>query len=90
MTEAEQHRIIGQVVSELAETRKRLACLEAKAEKLSDEFGLLANWLRGHFPTNVPLANELSVAGAKALLAEIKDTKDQIGRLEERRAQLGV
>ena len=55
MTEAEKHRIIGQVVSDLSSAKKHLACLEAKAEKLSNEFGLLANWLRGLFPTGVAL-----------------------------------
>ena len=44
MTEAEQHRIIGQVVSDLAAAKKRLACLEIKAEKLSLQFGLPATW----------------------------------------------
>ena len=90
MTEAEQHRIIGQVVSDLAAAKKRLACLEIKAQKLSLQFGLLANWLNGHFPTGVELSDELEVAESRALITEIKDTKADIRRLEERRAKLEV
>ena len=90
MTDSEQHRIIGQVVSELADAKKRLACLEAKAEKQSEHFGLLANWLRGQFPTGVSLPEDLSVSDAQALLVEIKEANKQVARLEERRTQLGV
>ena len=90
MTNDEQHRIIGQVVSDLADARKRLACLEYKAEKLSLQFGLLANWLRGHFPTGADLAEGVDVAEALALVAEIKETKVEVEGLEERRAKLDV
>ena len=51
MTDEEKTRITGQVVIELAETKRTLACLDAKAEQMSLEFGSLANWLRGHFPS---------------------------------------
>ena len=90
MTKDEQHRIIGQVISDLADARKHLACLEHKAEKLSLQFGLLANWLRGHFPTGVDLAEGIDLAEALALIAEIKETKAEVKGLEERRAQLDV
>ena len=90
MTDAEQHRIIGEVVSELAAAKKRLACLEAEAEKMYLEFGLLSNWLQGHFPSGVQLAEGLSVEGALALIAEVKETKERIQKLEARRAHLGI
>ena len=90
MTEAEQQRIIGELVSDLAAAKRRLACLETKAEKLADNLGLLANWLRGHFPTGVSLSEDLSVADARSLVSEIKETKTHIVRLEERRTQFGV
>ena len=90
MTDAEQHRIIGEVVSELADTKKRLTCLESKSEKMVLEFGLLSNWLGGHFPTGVALEKDLSVEGALSLVEEVKKTKHQIERLEKRRSQLGV
>ena len=90
MTEAEQQRIVGQVVSDLATAKRRLACLEAKAETLALQFGLLTNWLNGHFPTGVELQEGISVADALTLIAEIKDTKVQVARLDARREQLGV
>ena len=90
MTDDEKTKITGQVVIELAETKRILACLLAKAERMSLEFGLLANWLRDHFPSGAALDSALSVPDALKLVEEIKDTKDRVERLEERRAQLGV
>ena len=90
MTDAEQHRIIGEVVSDLANAKKRLTCLESKSEKMGLEFGLLSNWLRGHFPTGVALEKDLSVEGALSLIDEVKETKHQIEHLEKQRSQLGV
>ncbi len=57
---------------------------------MSLKFGLLANWLRDHFPSGAALDSALSVPDALKLVEEIKDTKDRVERLEERRAQLGV
>ena len=57
---------------------------------MSLEFGLLANWLQGHFPSGVELDSTLSIPDALKLIEEIKDTKSRVERLEERRAQLGV
>ena len=90
MTEDEQRNIIGQVVMDLAAARKRLACLEIKAEKTALHFGLICNWLNGHFPTGVELPDGLSVEDALALVTEIKATKAEIERLERRRAELGI
>ena len=88
MTEEEQDRIVGQIFSELASARKRLVCLETKAENLSNEFGLLANWLRGHFPSGVEMAGGISVEDGLALIEEIRETKSRIAQLEDRAAQL--
>ena len=90
MTHEEQDQITGRVVRELAETKRRLACLEAKAEALSHEFGLLANWLSGRFPSGVNLAEGLSVPEALSLVEAIKETRKRVGNLEARRAELGV
>ena len=90
MTDEEKTKITGQVVIDLAETKRILACLDAKAEQMSLEFGLLANWLRGHFPSGAELDGTLSVPDALKLIEETKDTKARVERLEERRAQLGV
>ena len=90
MTDAEQHRIIGEVLSNLAAAKKRLACLEAKSENMYLQFGLLSNWLRGHFPSGVELDKELSVESALSLIEEVKETKDELQRLEARRIQMGV
>ena len=78
MTNEEKTRITGQVVIELAEAKRTLACLEAKAERMSLEFGLLANWLRGHFPSGAALDSALSVPDALKLVEEIKDTKASV------------
>lgn len=90
MTEAEQHQIIGEVVSELSAEKRQLACLETKAEKLALEFGVLTNWLNGHFPSGVDIAEGLSVSGALALVEQTKQAKARIEQLEARRRQLGV
>ena len=90
MTDEEKTKITGQVVIELAEAKRTLACLEAMAERMSLEFGLLANWLRGHFPSGVELGSSPTVPDALKLIDEIKDTKARVERLEERRVQLGV
>ena len=90
MTGAEQDRIVDRVLGDFTRAKKRLTCLEIKAEKLSLQFGLLANWLRGHFPTGVELQEGLSVDEALALVSEIKDAKAEVARLQARRDQLGV
>ena len=90
MTDSERHTIIGQVVDDIAETKKNLACLEVKAERMALEFGLLANWLRGHFPSGVSLNDGLSIEDALNLIETIKETKEKLEGLEDRRSQLGV
>ena len=90
MTEAEQDRIVDRVLGDHVRAKKRLACLEEKGERLSLQFGLLANWLGGHFPTGVALQEDLSISQALALIEEIKTAKAEIARLEARREQLGV
>ena len=90
MTEAEQHRIIGQVVSEMAAAKKRLACLEFKAGKMALQFGLLTNWLNGHFPTGVELSDGIAVDEALALVAEIKAVKVEIEHLKGCQSKLGI
>ena len=90
MTSEEQDQIIGKVVREIADTKKLLACLEEKAEGLALHYGLLCNWLRGHFPTGVVLPEGISVADALTLIDRIKETKQKIERLEARRIELGV
>lgn len=67
-----------------------LACLEAKAEKMSLEFGLLSNWLRRGFPAGVDLPTNLSVEKGRSLVSEIKEMKGHIESLEKRRADFGV
>ena len=90
MGQDEQNRIIGQVVSDLAAAKRKLACLQAKADSMALDFGLLCNWLRGHFPTGVELPEDLSVADAQGLATEIKETQGEVERLEAHRSHLGV
>ena len=90
MTEDDKDRIIGQVVRELAETKRTLACLQAKAEGQAQALYLLGNWLRGLERTKAHLPNDLSIEGARQLLNEIDETKARIEGLEARRAELGV
>ena len=90
MTDEEKTKITGQVVFELAERSEHWPVLKPRPNGMSLEFGLLANWLRGHFPSGVELDSTLSGPDALKLVEEIKDTKARVERLEERRAQLGV
>ena len=90
MNGAEQDQILGQVVRQLSEAKKKLACLEAKSDGMALDFGLLCNWLSGHFPSGVELPEDLSVAGARALVTEVKETKANIKQLEERRSSMDV
>ena len=90
MTEKEQALIIGEVVQAIADTRRKLACLETKAENMSLEFGLLCNWLTGHFPSGVALDDNLSVSDALTLVKEIKETRKRLEQLQARRDEMGV
>ena len=90
MTDAERNRIIGEVVSELAEKKRTLACLEAKAEAMALQFGLLCNWLNGHVPSGVELQEGLSVQDALDVVESIKATRQRVDKLEAKRTQLGV
>ena len=90
MNGAEQDQVIGQVVRQLSEAKKKLACLEAKSEGVALNLGLLCNWLRGQFPSGVALPEDLSIADAIALVTEVKETKAHIRQLEERRSRMGV
>ena len=90
MNGAEQDQVLGQVVRQHSEAEKKLACLQTKAEEMALHFGLLCNWLSGHFPSGVALPEDLSVAEARALVIEVKETKTHIGQLKERRSRMGV
>ncbi len=54
------------------------------------QFGLLTNWLNGHFPSGMELADGLTVDDALELVDEIKATKAEIEHLEECQSKLGV
>ena len=87
MTEDEQYKIIGKHTVDLANARRHLCCLIAKARQYSDVLKRAVEELDvvlgddaaplvsvGHKPT--PSNDELT-----ALLAEIKETSERIGEL---------
>lgn len=90
MTDAERNQIIGEVLSELAEKKQTLAYLKSKAETMALQFGLLCNWLNGHFPSGVELRGGLAVEDALELVETIKATRERVAKLETKRTQLGV
>ena len=90
MTEAEQHRIIGEAVLKLAEARKRRACLQARAERVAEDLEKVCTWLRGSRPIGSILNEEMTVPDAVALLFEIDKAATEVGKLEEKCRELGV
>ena len=90
MTQEEQDRIVGRVMRELTDARKHVACLEAKAAKIAEDFSKLASWLNGSRPIGALSEESMTVERTVALLVEIDHAKKNVERLEERRRELGV
>ena len=106
MTHDEQIMAIGSIVNELAEKKRLLVCLEARASVFADALSLVASALRGDDygefednkfyqkpgPGRSP-TNEVawpSPSGINAVMGEIATVKRRISELEDTRAKLGV
>ena len=100
MTEEEKNRLIGEVMSALAETKRLRACLEVKFDRMmadvwhvrmymaGNEKGRFSDGqfhIEGHGTCRLP-SNE-DVAG---LMERIEETKNRIEKLEKQRVEMGV
>jgi hypothetical protein len=106
MTELEQYQIIGKLVSDLGDAKKRLAMLHAKAETLAHGLHAMADVLTGNAKarfegTLARLENSRvgwqaqtlhwpAVDELRDLLQDIEITKSRLASLERQCAELGV
>ena len=86
MTSTEQENIKGQTVDSLSESRRKLACLEAKADKIRKglryQIKAISNAIgQAHgSETSAALGHDEwpNLSDIQALLVEIRQTKDEI------------
>ena len=90
MTQEEQDRIVGRVVRELTDARRHLACLEAKAAKIAEDFRKLAGWLDGSRPIGTLSDESMTMEQAVKLIFEVDHAREDVERLEGRCEKLGV
>jgi hypothetical protein len=106
MTDVEQYQIIGKLVSDLGDTKKRLAMLQTKADTLSHGLHGMADALtenaKARFDGPVIHLESKRLGGRadtvhwptvdelRELLIEIDDTKHRLASLEKQRVDLGV
>ena len=87
MTEDEQYQIIGKHTVDLANARRHLCCLIAKARQYRDAFKHAVEGLDvvlgDDAPPLVPVGHKSTPSNDEltALLAEIKKTSERIGEL---------
>lgn len=93
MTEGEQEAVLGKAAAELAEARKTLACLNAKADAFRQELRgaltLLEN-IEGHLLTEPASDHFPTYSAIKDVRQKIRDTKARIAELEEHLKRAGV
>ena len=88
MTDNEQREIIGQVMLDLADAKKLLACLESKADRLAENMQSAERVLRARSPVLLPEVP--SKEDIVMLISDIRDAQDKVSCLEGNRDRLGV
>lgn len=100
MTQDEQYRLIGKLVSEIPEKKTELVCLERKAADIANAFRSVADFVLhaseplGDFDVKPPRMPEdsslLDVKQASTVAENIRKVRSEIRKLEEMKSRAGL
>ena len=94
MTEGEQTAVLGETAAELAQARKQLACLNAKADGFRQELRGALALLESRGRANIvpePVPNRFpSLPDIEKICSQIQETEKRVEELEEHLKRAGV